>query len=240
MILKIIKKLTPLFVKNFLRRLESFLTWDPWINYSYSQEGEDMILKRIFENKIGFYIDVGAHHPKRFSNTYLLYRKGWKGINIDALPGSMKLFNKMRPRDINLEIGVAEVEDVLNYYVFNEPALNTFSEKLSNEITNKFKNQYFIKKVIKVKVNRLDKILDKYLHNNKIDLLNIDVEGLDYDVLKSNNWYKYRPKFVLVEILDSSIHELDNHSIVKFMRIKDYFIYAKQANTIFFKDNNHI
>ena len=234
MILKIIKKLTPLFVKNFLRRLESFLTWDPWINYSYSQEGEDMILKRIFENKIGFYIDVGAHHPKRFSNTYLLYRKGWKGINIDALPGSMKLFNKMRPRDINLEIGVAEVEDVLNYYVFNEPALNTFSEKLSNEITNKFKNQYFIKKVIKVKVNRLDKILDKYLHNNKIDLLNIDVEGLDYDVLKSNNWYKYRPKFVLVEILDSSIHELDNHSIVKFMRIKDYFIYAKQANTIFF------
>ena len=146
----------------------------------------------------------------------------------------------MRPRDINLEIGVAEVEDVLNYYVFNEPALNTFSEKLSNEITNKFKNQYFIKKVIKVKVNRLDKILDKYLHNNKIDLLNIDVEGLDYDVLKSNNWYKYRPKFVLVEILDSSIHELDNHSIVKFMRIKDYFIYAKQANTIFFKDNNHI
>ena len=136
-----------------------------------------MILKRIFENKIGFYIDVGAHHPKRFSNTYSLYRKGWKGINIDALPGSMKLFNKMRPRDINLEIGVAEVEDV-QHYVFNEPALNTFSEKLSNEITNKFKNQYFIKKVIKVKVNRLDKILDKYLHNNKIDLLNIDVEGL--------------------------------------------------------------
>lgn len=240
MIIKIIKKLTPLFIKNFLRRVQSFLTWDPWINYSYSQEGEDMILKRVFENKIGFYIDVGAHHPKRFSNTHLLYKKGWKGINIDALPGSMNLFNKMRPRDINLEIGVAEVEDVLNYYVFNEPALNTFSEELSNEYADKFKNQYFIKEVIKVKVKRLDKILDTHLNNNKIDILNIDVEGFDYDVLKSNNWYKYRPRFVLVEILDSSLDDLGSHSIVKFMKDKDYSIFAKQANTIFFKDINYI
>lgn len=239
MIIKIIKKLIPVFVKNFLRRVESFLTWDPWINHSYSQEGEDIVLKRIFENKIGFYIDVGAHHPKRFSNTHLFYKKGWKGINIDALPGSMKLFNKMRPRDINLEIGVAEAEDVLNYYVFNEPALNTFSEELSNGIIDKFKNQYFIKKVIKVKVKRLDKILDSYLQNNEIDFLNIDVEGLDYDVLKSNNWSKYRPKCVLVEILDSSLHDLNNHPIVKFMKQKEYYIYAKQVNTIFFMNKNN-
>ena len=239
MIIKIIKKLTPLFIKNFLRRVQSFLTWDPWINYSYSQEGEDMVLKRIFENKIGFYIDVGAHHPKRFSNTYLFYKKGWKGINIDALPGSMKLFNKIRPRDINLEIGVAEAEDVLNYYVFNEPALNTFSEELSNGIIDKCKNQYFIKEVIKVKVKRLDKILDSYLHNNEIDFLNIDVEGLDYDVLKSNNWNKYRPKCVLVEILDSSLHNLNNHPIVNFMKQKDYCIYAKQMNTVFFMNNDN-
>ena len=238
MIIKIIKKLTPLFIKNFYRRVQSFLTWDIWINYSYSQEGEDMVLKRIFDNKIGFYIDVGAHHPKRFSNTHLLYKKGWKGINIDALPGSMKLFNKIRPRDINLEMGVAEVEDVLNYYVFNETALNTFSEKLSKE-RNNLNNQYFIKDTIKVKVKRLDKILDIHLHNNEIDFLNIDVEGLDYDVLKSNNWNKYRPKCVLVEILDSSLHDLNNHSIVKFMKENDYHIYAKQVNTVFFMNSNY-
>ena len=84
MIINIVKKLTPLFVKNFLRRVQSFLTWDIWINYSYSQEGEDMVLKRIFDKQTkGFYIDVGAHHPKRFSNTYNFYLKGWKGINID-------------------------------------------------------------------------------------------------------------------------------------------------------------
>ena len=105
--------------QEFIKTNNSFFNWDTWINLSYSQECEDLVLKRIFENKIGFYVVVGAHHPKLFSNTYLFYKKGWKGINIDALPESMKLFNKMRPRDINIEIGVIEVEDELNYYVFN-------------------------------------------------------------------------------------------------------------------------
>lgn len=74
----------------------------------YSQEGEDLLLSRILgDKKDGFYVDVGAHHPFRFSNTYLLYKQGWRGINIDAMPGSMKLFNRFRPRDINIECGVA-------------------------------------------------------------------------------------------------------------------------------------
>ena len=208
------------------------------MNISYSQEGEDILLKRIFENKqYGFYVDVGAHHPKRFSNTYLLYQKGWKGINIDALPGGMKTFNKLRPRDINLEIGVGEKEDFINYYVFNEPALNSFSKELSNKI-DKEKNIYFIKQVVKIQVKRLDNILDSHLLKSKIDFLNVDVEGLDLDVLKSNDWFKYRPKFVLVEITGNSIHDLDKHPISKFMSQNNYIIFAKQVNTIFFKDIN--
>ena len=82
---------------------------------SYSQEGEDMILKRFFEGKQrGFYVDVGSHHPKRFSNTYFFYKTGWRGINIDPMPGSMKLFDKIRTRDINLECGIFESEDELS------------------------------------------------------------------------------------------------------------------------------
>ena len=77
---KIIKILIPKFIlntiNNILRRIHIFLSWSPWINYSYSQEGEDMVLQRIFAQKeYGFYIDVGAHHPKRFSNTYLFYKR---------------------------------------------------------------------------------------------------------------------------------------------------------------------
>lgn len=234
----ILKKLLPKFIKNILKRLCAFLNWDEWINYSYSQEGEDMILQRIFENKKnGFYIDVGAHHPKRFSNTYLFYKKSWTGINIDAMPGSMKLFKKFRPKDLNLEFGVAEKEGFLDYYMFNEPALNSFSKPLSNERNNPL-SSYFIEKIIKVEVKPLYKILDTFSANQKIDFLNIDVEGYDLKVLKSNDWVKYRPKIVLVEIVKSSLHDLNKDLIVEFMKKKKYDIFAKQVNTVFFKDTN--
>ena len=96
---------------------------------SYAMDNEDTAVLNYFKDKKnGFYIDVGAHHPMRFSNTYLFYKKKWKGIYIDALPGSMKLFNKLRPRDINLELGVGQKEEELNYYMFNETALNSFSK----------------------------------------------------------------------------------------------------------------
>lgn len=90
-------------------------------NLSFSQEGEDMILRKLLDRKTtGFYIDVGAHHPQRFSNTYFFYLKGWSGINIDPIPGRMKLFNQLRNRDINLEIGISESKKSLTYYIFNE------------------------------------------------------------------------------------------------------------------------
>ena len=228
---KIIKAVIPIFfiniINNFLSRIYIFLTWDPSISYSYSQEGEDMVLKRIFDNQTnGFYIDVGAHHPKRFSNTYNFYLKGWKGINIDAMPKSMDLFNKIRPRDINLELGVGQKEEELNYYIFNEPALNSFSKELS-ETRDKAKDSYFIKDIIKVEVKPLNKILDTHLINNDIDFLNVDVEGLDLDVLKSNDWSKYRPKFVLVEILSSSLHNIDKDPIFQLMKEKSYIIFLR-------------
>lgn len=209
-----------------------------WSLPSYSQEGEDIVLRRIFENKKdGLYVDVGAHHPKRFSNTYLFYKRGWRGINIDAMPGSMKLFQKIRPRDINLEMGVANQEGSLNYYVFNEPALNGFSFELSEE-RDKAMSPYLIKDVIKVDVRPLRQILDSHLAGGggDIDFLSVDVEGFDLEVLQSNDWSKYRPKFVLAEVLNSSLHDLDQDPVVSFMRDQNYVVYAKLVNTVFFKE----
>lgn len=91
---------------------------------SYSQEGEDLILAALFDLEFsqmgGFYVDVGAHHPKRFSNTFLFYLNGWSGINIDAAPGSMLAFQRERPRDVNIEAAVGEAETALTFYEFNE------------------------------------------------------------------------------------------------------------------------
>jgi FkbM family methyltransferase len=232
------KKLIPKPIKTALKQLISCATWDQWAQRSWSQEGEDQILRRIFERQSdGFYVDVGAHHPKRFSNTYLFYKRGWRGINIDAMLGSMRVFKKTRPRDINLEIGIGEQQGKLDYFVFNEPALNGFSRDLSDE-RNEADSAYRIESVIKVDVYPLRQVLDNYLPAGQvIDFMSIDVEGLDFQVLKSNDWNKYRPTYVLAEILGSSLHEIDQSDIGQFMRDTGYVLYAKCMNTVFFKES---
>src|SRR5262249_6126797 len=99
---------------------------------SYSQQGEDMILHCLFQGHgRGFYVDVGAHHPTRYSNTYFFYLRGWRGINIDAMPGSMALFRHVRSEDINVECAIAATRGTRTFYLFNEPAVNGFAPELA-------------------------------------------------------------------------------------------------------------
>jgi FkbM family methyltransferase len=244
--LKILQKL-----ENILKRIiriatfvvsdQSFFLYSKqsynYHNISFSQEGEDLILARfIGEKKEGFYIDVGAHHPQRFSNTYLFYLKGWKGINIDAMPKSMKAFQECRPRDINLEKAISDTSEQLVYYSFEEPALNGFNKKVVDEYTDL--GIPVISETI-IKTFTLFEVLEKYLPVNQgIDFLSIDVEGLDYQVLSSNDWEIYRPKFVLIEILslDKSFESLNNSDIVLFMKQNKYKLCAKSFNSLIFRD----
>lgn len=200
----------------------------------YSQNGEDLTLNRFLDNKkIGFFVDVGAHHPIRFSNTFLFYKKGWSGINIDAMPGSMAKFNKIRPKDINIEKGIGLKKDQLTFYQFNESALNTFSEE---EAFSKNKDDYKIIKSNLVEVDTLENILDKYMPlNTEIDFLNIDVEGKDEEVLFSNNWEKYEPNFIIIEILREVSLNNNNSSIKKFLNSKGYIAVNKIFDTYIFK-----
>lgn len=232
------KKMIPSPIKDLIRRLGCLFQWDKWQQRVWSQEGEDKILQRMFERQPkGFYVDVGAHHPKRFSNTYLFYRLGWRGINIDAMPGSMSLFRKYRPRDINIELGVGREEGRLDYYLFNEPALNGFSRKVS-VARNKEDTAYRVKEVKKIDVRPLSVILDQYLPDGQeIDFLSVDVEGWDYNVLASNDWQRFRPKVVLAEILFSSLNEIANTEVGRLMRDAGYDAYAKSVNTVFFVEH---
>lgn len=225
-------RIVPRSIKDFVH----FCILDGHASKSYSQEGEDMILRRFFAEKSkGFYVDVGAHHPKRFSNTFHFYKQGWSGINIDAMPGSMQLFNKQRPRDINLEIPVGPDQNSLTYYIFNETALNGFDARLSQQRASSL-DPYHIERTIKIDTKSLGLILDEHLPpNTPIDFMSIDVEGMDLDVLKSNNWNKYRPEIILVEILDNSLSELKSSDVNRFLESRGYEIYAKAVNTVLFK-----
>ena len=204
----------------------------------YSQEGEDIVIDRFLNyKKSGFFIDIGAHHPIYLSNTYRFYLRGWRGINVDAMPGSMKIFNKIRPFDINIEVPVSDKEEVLRYYIFNDPALNTFSEEEATKKNNL--GNYRITQTIMLKTLTLERILDMHLKpGQKIDFLSIDVEGLDLKVLVSNNWKKYRPELVLIESLNKEhdINSVSTDPINLFMNQTGYHLVAKTLNTLFYKE----
>lgn len=210
---------------------------DKYSRLSYAQEGEDLLLDRIFgTKKNGFYVDVGAHHPRKFSNTYIFYKKGWRGINIDVLPGSMDAFKKERPEDINLEIGISDTDEELEYFMFNQPAINTFSH-IEAERKLKFDRYHLVEKRT-IRTKSLKDVLSSYLSNNqKIDFMSIDVEGLDLQVIRSNDWAKYRPSIILIE--DLAHCELPDYPIKSKLYEElvnnDYELFAKTYNTLFFK-----
>ncbi len=206
-------------------------------NIYFSQEGEDIVLERFFTGKEkGFYVDIGAHHPTRFSNTYKSYLKGWRGINIDATPGSMKPFELMRPGDINLEVGISTGSGEIEYYIMNEPALNTFSKQRVDFLIAD--TPYVLVKSVVVKTKTLAQVLDEYLPANQpIDFLTIDAEGLDFEILQSNDWRKYRPSIVLTEEWSGSLEGLSDSKLYKLLNPLGYELYAKTVSTVFFKDS---
>ncbi len=202
---------------------------------SFAQEGEDKILEKYFgehTNK-GFFIDVGANHPHKFSNTFKLYLKGWRGINIDANPGTKKLFDEFRPGDINIETGISKTPGQLEYHIFEHSLFNTFDKETALAHSKEFDVK--INAVIILPTKPLAAVLDGLnLQLPKIDFLTVDVEGLDLEILESNNWEKYRPEVVLIEVLNTDLENMQENPVYKYLHNLGYKLFAKTYNTLFF------
>jgi FkbM family methyltransferase len=194
----------------------------PSFNLSHSQFGEDMVLRYLTQDKkTGFYVDVGAHHPFYYSNTFHFYSKGWRGLNIDAIPGSMRAFKRLRPKDINVESCVGTKTGDVEFFIFNAPALNTTDAKLARIIQDEERAKLLRKE--RVHVLPLAQILEEHLpKGQKIDFLSIDVEGSDEDVLKSNDWNKFVPNHVVVECHGLNINNLNAAGSIQFLTQRGY------------------
>lgn len=203
---------------------------------AYSQEGEDLVLRRLLENRAsGIYVDIGAHHPYRFSNTALLYRRGWRGINVDARPGSMAAFTRERPRDVNLELGVGERLGSMTYFMFKEAALNTFDIAVARA---REKDGWPRAGQCEVECRPLSKVIDQSLPKlaaDTVDLLSIDVEGLDLEVLRSNDWSRHAPSVVVVEIPDCSLEDCLRSEVAGYLASVGYAATAKLCQSVIFQ-----
>jgi FkbM family methyltransferase len=223
-----------------------------WKRNYYSQFGEDAVLQNIFREMAwnqavksksdkmrtsrGFYVDIGAFAPIQHSNTYWFYKRGWRGINIDATPGSMRIFRWIRRRDINLETAISSQETEMTYYCWGIPhVMNTISKENADQITRRSGQ---IPKKVTVKSRTLEHVLDEYLPlGQTIDFLTLDVENHNLEVLKSNNWTKYKPRIVLVEAdNDSSTFEaVLSSEMTTFMKSRQYSIVGWVRPTVIFK-----
>ena len=182
-------------------KILSDIYWIFFKKKNFSQGKEESILVDIFKMKSnGFYLDVGCHHPMRFSNTAALYKRGWTGINIDADKRNLRLFKIFRKKDINLNYLVSNSIKDATFYFFKETALNGILSKRRIDFLNE--NSIIPLKKEKIRTITLNEILQIYFkkRKNKIDFLTIDVEGHDFEVLKSIDLDKYFVKLILIEV----------------------------------------
>ncbi|BAM86874.1 SAM-dependent methyltransferase [Bradyrhizobium oligotrophicum S58] len=200
-------------------------------SHHYSQEGEDILLKRLFgDRRSGFYVDIGAHHATRFSNTFALYRRGWRGINVDATPGSMSSFGLLRPRDVNLELAVSDQTDPLRMHLFREGALNTTNAELADSYVAAGWDKTG---EIELRPKTLASIMDEFVPPGiNVDLLSVDVEGAELAVLRSGNWDVYAPAVIIIEALSTPFAEMHQDPALRYLLARNYEVRFRLFNSV--------
>lgn len=221
-----------LFYNLYIRNLKYYFS------KSYSQLDEDVFLKKYFNKKKGFYVDIGCHHPFKHNNTFLLYKDGWSGINIDLNKISIDLFNIARPRDVNICTAITNKKGLVKYYLPDNNPLSseiTISKNFSKILKNHHGNLY---KSFSTNGTTWDSIEKKYKSYIKtIDLLKIDIEGSDLKVLKTIKLNSLRPRLIMVEAVH--FDRKGRRDIIKYLKMKNYKILYDNKLNVIFKKNKH-
>ena len=205
-----------------------------------SQFGEDKYIKELFDkNFIGKFLDVGCYHPTRHNNTYLMYKSGWSGMNIDLNPLTIELFDFMRPRDININSGVSDMEIEKKLYFIDE--LNTQNTLDQNQL-NFLKNHHNIKESEILEKKIMTRNLNNILHDHKfynIDFMNLDIEGHELKVLETLDFNKINIKYLCIEMIKHNEDSILNNEKIKNLLSQNNFKLIKNFdfNYIYMREN---
>jgi FkbM family methyltransferase len=200
----------------------------------YSHWGEDSIIDFVFANMTsGRYLDIGCYHPALYSNTMQLYTKGWNGVNIDPNPFMIEQCLQMRPRDISLKKAVGGKHGSIEYFSFHDWASsNTASEEFARAISVGQNLQMPTGQTVELVT--LAEIMEAYFSDAAPDFVNIDVEDLDVDVLKSGDWTRFRPKLVAIEDFKFRTASPGDSAIYSFLSENGYLMVSRCIYTSFF------
>lgn len=222
---------------HFFKRVYQKLTGTPY-NITYAQTGEDIIIDFLIgakKIKNFTYLDIGANHPVKFSNTYKFYEAGYKGVCIEPDPYVYSVLTKKRPKDTCLNIGIgSSASDKAELYIMNYPGLNTFSKEEAE--AHEKNNHGKIKEIIQVPLKTVEQVIDENFSGKSPVFVNLDVEGLDEAIIKSFPFHKYRPAIFCIETVnytDDATSE-KRKEIFDLMHAQGYKAFADTyINTIF-------
>ena len=203
-------------------RIAAYLRLRAGIYYrkSWSQCGEDLILRYLFDLlhiPRPSYIDIGAHHPWRYSNTYLFYRQGARGVSVEPDPSLHAALRRWRRHDVNLNVGIGPRAAEMDFYVMSERTLNTFSAAEARNYVEQ--HGLHVVETKRIRVQTFAQTVDAHM-GRAPDLVSLDVEGLDLDILRSIDFSRYRPHAFCVETISyasgdgSGIKNADIHALM--------------------------
>lgn len=204
---------------------------------SYAQNREDILLSGFLKDvHKGFYIDIGANDPAHDSVTKYFYDQGWYGINVEPIAHLWAKLEKERPRDVNLNIGIALKRGELNFREYPRGnGLSTFSESMQKAYEDEADEHTKGFKEYNVRTLPLKDVLLEHCSVNEIHFMKVDVEGYEYNVLASNDWERFRPWVICIEA--NHINKdwrplLDRHrySHAWFDGVNDYYVANEKKN----------
>jgi hypothetical protein len=195
----------------------------------FGNYGEDLILHRLFDRtyRNGIYVDLGAYHPFRFSNTAYFYLKGWSGINVDANESSVNLFNRARKNDINIYGAVVPRG-------YPEKTIKFGSSGKSIDAVGSAVNADTFEQVNIVPAVTIEQILSK-LQSPKIDFLNIDLEGMDEQIISEFDFNKYKPQVICIEVYGDNIIDVASSKTALILTANQYIPIARIGPSLIFQ-----
>lgn len=162
----------------------------------FSQFGEDVVLWNLFGATDGFYVDIGAYDPFQYSNTAMFYKAGWSGVNVDASLLSIERLKRFRPRDTNIHAAISDVEQEVEFEMYDAGVFSRIDSAASPKPLVDGTKPFT---TVRMRTRRLAELLGDLRIERPIDFLSVDCEGHDLQVLRSNDWDRFRPKAVVVE-----------------------------------------
>ena len=199
----------------------------------YAQSGEDAVVEYIAERlQIPFsevtYLDLGANHAKYLSNTNYFYEHGARGVLVEANPQLIEELTTQRPEDVVLNRCVATKSgERIPFYILSGDGLSSCDKEAVDETLEK-NPQIHIEKTVDVETITVQDILAQYFKKPPI-LVNVDIEGMELDVLEGFDFEHFRPLIFIVETIPYRTKLVvgeKEQAVLDFMKSKGYEEYA--------------